>query len=554
MTGSAQSQLPTATKRKRPYTYKSRKQLSTPGPDGVPIELDRDSDEDYTQPRSPKRQKRAIQAKPSPVKGASPIDRKRLLTAVALVKNLCAATTMHADVRWDLVGLALRMNDHGASAENQHRSMPYYPPNINFVKAVEAQMQEPFLAALKKSEIPHVDLENLERSDWPGLLQWAEKHVVPLVPKKVLNSTKKAIAASQAEAKKAKARRSLINVEPVFPATYGLEGPNPSSDVDLNEDLIMAKSWIRANSATRDQVYDTVKATQKLSALGTPLVQAVQEMQQSNTIRQLKKGRQRPGRNFEITQHVWNQFSKWPGDADGAAYLRSLAETRASILQHFTENDELELAPGASEQESLIPNSLVAQGMVRMEVQLPPRNDDIDAPMPKLNAWSYGGPRHDTRKLERTMFDLPVVHSKAAGLSADHGLKLDVPIPSLPELVAGESLPRVPFWIDIHGNLIADIWEMVLSSIIYTLVKKPGITAKGVEKAHSNKLWAWEIELALEWMRKVGVAERFGAGKEAEGVWKGGWTVGEEWYGVFDAGGGGVDMGGLKLSPWGQSS
>ena len=538
---SGPSAASTAQKRKRAYTYKSRKQLSTFGPDGVPIELDRDSDDDYRQGSSPKKQRKQSQNQTSPAKSKHSIDRKKLSTAVALVRNLTGAICFSA-IRWDLVGRALKMSDNGAAADLQYRSLAHYGPYANFVTAVEQETQEPFLAALEKGELPHVDHVVLENTDWPGLLEWAEKHVTPLIDDEAVENAKmrkNKLAEAREKRKprqkaKEKTGRPISDTAAVFPATRHPDPVDSASGLDLNEDLIMVKSWIRANSATKDDNYDTAKATQQLTALGTPILKAVQEMQQTKTIRQLKQGRQRPGRNFEITQHVWNQFKKWPGEVEsGVSYLGNLAKARAKIVGHFAENDMLELKNGSSEQDALILNGLVAQGMLSMEIKLPPRNDDIDAPGSKLNAWSYCGYSHDTRRVEKSQFDFPVVYIKTATFSVDHGLKSDVRVPTLPPSTQGEALPRVPFWIDVHGNLIPEIWEIVISSTLYYLVRRPGVSAKGIEKAHGNKLWAWEIEVALEWMEKVGVAERFGAGSVVEGGWKGGWIAGDGWEGVL---------------------
>jgi hypothetical protein len=62
------------------------------------------------------------------------------------------------------------------------------------------------------------------------------------------------------------------------------------------------------------------------------------------------------------------------------------------------------------------------------------------------------------------------------------------------------------------------------------VVFRPGITAADIEEAHKGKIWAWEAELLMKWMEETGVAERVGPGEEVDGMWKGGWKVGEWWY------------------------
>jgi hypothetical protein len=74
--------------------------------------------------------------------------------------------------------------------------------------------------------------------------------------------------------------------------------------------------------------------------------------------------------------------------------------------------------------------------------------------------------------------------------------------------------------------------------VLNLIVFRPGISAADIEEAHKGKIWTWEIDLLLLWMEETGVAERTGPGREdGDGVWKGGWTVGEwgycagEWFG-----------------------
>ena len=86
---------------------------------------------------------------------------------------------------------------------------------------------------------------------------------------------------------------------------------------------------------------------------------------------------------------------------------------------------------------------------------------------------------------------------------------------------------------DIHDNFLPDIWDMVLHSVMHLLLFKPGSSVKAIERAHKSKLWAWEIEMVLGWMEKVGIAVRFGAGTEEDGGWTGGWRAGEWWYCAF---------------------
>jgi hypothetical protein len=100
-----------------------------------------------------------------------------------------------------------------------------------------------------------------------------------------------------------------------------------------------------------------------------------------------------------------------------------------------------------------------------------------------------------------------------------------------PRLYPNEDGYRIPLWVDIHDKLLPRMWEMAFRSVLNLIVFRPGISAADIEEAHKGKIWTWEIDLLLQWMEETGVAQRTGPGREdVDGVWKGGWTVGEWWY------------------------
>ena len=108
--------------------------------------------------------------------------------------------------------------------------------------------------------------------------------------------------------------------------------------------------------------------------------------------------------------------------------------------------------------------------------------------------------------------------------------KADVAVPTEPPALPGESDARIPIWIDVNGTVVEDVWKMVAESILHLLVHTPGCTAKSIERAHHTKLWEWEIDMVLKWMETVGLATRFGAGKEVGDACEGAWRASEWWY------------------------
>jgi hypothetical protein len=188
------------------------------------------------------------------------------------------------------------------------------------------------------------------------------------------------------------------------------------------------------------------------------------------------------------------------------------------------------LAYNAEDELYVVLTNMVGQGLLKIKSQLPERNDDIDAPFPKLTAWGYTDCNYNVRTFDKNRLRFSIIYEKTDKFTFEHGLKKDIPIPIHPPRLPDEDGDRTPLWVDIHDSLLPRMWEMVFRSVLNLVVFRPGINAVEIEEAHKSKIWTWEVELMMQWMEKTGVAERAGPGEEVDGMWKGGWKVGEWWY------------------------
>ncbi|KAI7055344.1 hypothetical protein KC352_g44601, partial [Hortaea werneckii] len=213
---------------------------------------------------------------------------------------------------------------------------------------------------------------------------------------------------------------------------------------------------------------------------------------------------------------------------------REVAATREAVLSCLENDDSYELDFHASDAETLVLTNLVAQGQLRVVSTLPERNDDFDAPWPKLTAWGLGDADslYNSHEFDISRSRFPVSYEKTPAFASGHGLTAQ-PVPMLPTAVDGEQGQRLPLWIDIHGNLVSRFWELTVHSVLHVIAYRTGVTSKGIEKAHEGKLWLWEIQMVMKWMEDVGIAMRFGPGKEKDGVWHGGWRASQWWYCAF---------------------
>ncbi|QIW95037.1 hypothetical protein AMS68_000555 [Peltaster fructicola] len=419
------------------------------------------------------------------------------------------------------------------------------------VRITMERIYEPLLAAYKNDEMPHIDFADLSKSDWAGVLDWFEREVdIPGAPEEHVSTIKLPRTMSKfheaysvtiepaiwEQAKEAwftspieKLRKDMAHEFVYGCALPGLRRPAST----FFDDKTVLKTWIRAIAATKAEIYNSERAAAKLGAFtDSEVAAACDELVAAKTIRHMNKGRQQPGRNFEIHDAHWAVFRRWPGRTVEWKYVRNLAIARQKVLRRFQATERAYMEFHSDDAEVAVLMNMVDQGLLRVFSELPERNDDFDAPFPKISAVGYSGYSYNAKTLDREKLRFPIIFERTDRFTVEHGLIGGVEIPLTPHVKDQDG--RIPFWIDIHGNLLPAIWDLVLRSVLHLVVFRPGCTARLMEVSHGHKFMAWEINLVLEWMEKSGIAFRSGAGKDTDGVWDGGWAVSEWWYCAFE--------------------
>lgn len=529
--------------------YASRKSKAVSFDDGA-----QDSDSDYVPGlASPDRRPTKIRADGKEIigrdrkSGAEFKDVQRLIVAVALVTTLCGGVRPDR-FPWNVVAHAMGFRYDAQFYRRRWDHFKRYRQHE--VDNLRKHVRDTLPAAYERDELPRIDFQTLSNTDWPSLVGWVEETVLPSVahPERPeipdLLQSREAIeeqfvVEEQAPTFRFNADEYFTNTTDMGRKHYALRYthgiPLPGSNTDEPDDMMVLKSWIRAISTTKQWNFNPEAAAAKIrgSFSSRILEKLTAEMVESRMLSQERKGRQLPGRNYVIHGDILAQFRRWPAKPEEHLYLRQVASAWAGINKHFETHDQLELVAEASDQEYMALTNMVSQGQIKALAMLPPRKDEFDAPFPKLSPWGYGGANYETKKVNPSVLKAPVVYVKTPIYQSHHGLKGNVPIPLQPPLRPGEKGLRVPFWVDIHGNLIEDVWDMVVRSVMNLIVFRSGSTASRMEESHNHKFWDWEIELVLDWMEKTGIATRCGAGGEKYGIWQGGWTTGEWWYCAF---------------------
>jgi transcription factor C subunit 3 len=466
------------------------------------------------------------------------VDFKRLALAVALARTICGGTGNLQVTNYDAVALALGSKHEVEDLKHYWQLPRKHGYDLAFAKRLQQAMYDPFLQAYENGELPRVEFNDLQNTEWAALLDWADAKVLPLFDGGALEQLPKERGELQAvlttllpSPEEVNSQDTLPNASNQLAAPVRQRGQNlvkVSSVLDQN--YVLEKSWIRAVMITKDEVYDENVAANKLSSvLPEVLEKATQEMLDTKTIKWKKVDRQQPGRSYMISPYTISQFERWPR-SHGSDFLSSLVTARTDFVGHFQQYDRLELSTDVTEAQLTVLTNMVSQGQLMMSPLLPKRNDDFDAPGPKWSKWCPLKGAYDEEQAALPPLDIKVVYKKTPLFTSDNGLKVDIPVPTDVPSFPGESGTRIPFWFDINGNVMVDMWSKVVESILHLLVNVPGCTAKSIERAHDSKLWEWEIDIVLEWMEAVGLAKQTGRGKDVHGSRKGGWRVSELWH------------------------
>lgn len=481
-------------------------------------------------------------------------DHDRLTKAIALVSAVAGGLSYRRN--WYIISHAFAYQFE--SEFLRHRWDKVRDQKEGLVKQMQAQIWEPFLDAYERGSLPAIDFEDLEGTDWPALMEWVEDEVltsstnyakpvpaisrVPNLPPTVhelqsdfmVTETMVDLNAGREEFFTAVVDKRRKDV-----AVTNLNGTSINvtssavADHDSNE---LLRSWARAVVLTDEKNYNSDEAHRKISQFGDAVLEStVRELCAEKILQQRKRGRRLPGRNLKLDDAAFLPvFKRW-SEKQGPEhqYLIRVAKRRADILEILRTQDHYELAYSAEDEIYAVLTNMVSQGLLKVKSLLPERNDNFDAPFPKLTVWGYSGYNYNVRTFDKTRLRFRIVYEKTDKFTFEHGLRNDVLVPLHPPQLPNEAGLRLPLWTDIHDRLLPRMWEMALRSVLYLIVFRPGMSASELEDTHKGKIWSWEIDLLLKWMEDTGLAERTGPGDEINGVWKGGWKATDWWYCAF---------------------
>ncbi|KAF9892497.1 RNA polymerase III transcription initiation factor complex subunit [Aspergillus nanangensis] len=459
---------------------------------------------------------------------------QKLMTAIAVVRTLAGGWEGKI-IDWTLIPYCFPDHDpsfiqeRGKTIASRHR--------LQLAK-MQSDFQARFIEAYSNEEVPPINYDDLESYDWEGLVDWATSELEVSSSEKLpdlpatrgqfdsIFELREEPAASLDELYQSAQnmtinRRRAAVAEMPFAVALSSKPSKPTPRKAELSRLSVAKTWVRANVVAVDETYRPGEARQILETVGNSVLEnALQSLITDRVISTNSKGREVPGRNYDITDHFLQTLGR--KRVIESSELRRAARFKTHTLDPaLRSKGKFDVDYAAEDGDIMVLINLFAEGRVSLRPRDPPRDK---------YGLTDGG--YLTRQMDRekVRFAIEVTPVKGKYISGDpiHQKTSSVPPPCPPKVAISETISvpeKIPLWFDIHGQFVKVLWDMAIAAVVGSIAVRPGITAPAVAGMLKPTMETWEVELLLEWMEEVGVTRQEGGGSGYSG-----WMVKEWWW------------------------
>lgn len=301
---------------------------------------------------------------------------------------------------------------------------------------------------------------------------------------------------------------------------------------------LKARSWIRANTATPQDRYDSNTAHEKLRTLGDPvLTKVVGEYVDRQMLRMRKLKRLLPGRNYTFTARLAKLYGRTFELSDFMAAIKIKKNMDAAFAQDNPEKRFYSISRAEPDGAIMAAMSLLSEGKVKFVPQVPSVNNEFGAPLPRLSVWGFmeGDYVHRGINRQRLFWDIHLVPTE----TYDYGNPLQpapvplgemgssvaawLPLPEPPLPGKQDINALLPIWSSMDGQKVTwPWWYRILNLVLQPLIFQPGAT---VEDIHANcdeyATEIFEIQLVLQWLESVNAVQKVTGGGyiTLPGIW-----------------------------------
>ena len=462
-------------------------------------------------------------------------DSRRLLFACIAVRVILNNT--ESNVNWALIQDVFDDHPNYDLPTFKARWNRMWNTHNDIVKRMEQDFQDAFADAYEKSLVPRLEIVHgncltyKDKSKWKKVVDWAVKSIPVFSDEIGLPATRDELGEGfQFKTEPEESQDTRDKMEHVHTThakreelAHGVRFHAPLAFRSRpTREIEVAKSWIRANCATSDQDYDAQAVNAKMQKLDQALVVSLtKEMHADRIIAHNFKLKNQATRNYHLSDQYNHIFNKRPLDA--ANFAEAIAFKAQLDKAFLSGNASFKVDPNITDGAAMAMTEMQGAGRIVVKPILPPINSTIGAPWPRLTVWGFNEGQYKLRNLDRKTFSWAVeivpTSQYVVGLPARKKAGRIEP-PRYPKRdVKGSE--RIPLWYDIQGNFIMKLWEGMVRSVIQNMALKAGSSAAVLAAPYRGLVWSWEVDLLVDWMIEVGVAERSESGgiRAAEWWW-----------------------------------
>ncbi|PGH10509.1 hypothetical protein AJ79_05437 [Helicocarpus griseus UAMH5409] len=455
---------------------------------------------------------------------------RKVTVAVVVVKALAGGLEGKL-IDWELVTLGFPNHDPKFIRDIGKAILPKYRLQM---QKMQSDFQDRFAEAYERDQVPPIDYNDLTLYDWPWIVEWANHQLegprsdslpslpatrqqfnslFDLRPEPVQNLDE--LYQHNAPATIPRKQALLANTNFVIPLSRN--GRKRERQLSGIERLNIAKTWVRANVITPEELYNPVEARRVLEYLGEELIgQAIQSLIIERVISMGNRGRVTPGRNYDVTEYFVHTFGR--KRATEASHLKRAVTFKTEILDtQLHLEGKCPVSYEAEDGDMIVLINLLAEGRIRVWPVNPPKDKY------GLTEGGYLTRLMDKGKLRFDIEVFPVPERYIYGNPVTLPQMIprgDLP-PDFPPSTGSPPLCKIPLWFDVHGNFVKMLWDLVVGGVVGYIAARPGLSTADISRIFEPHISEWEVTLALEWMQEAGVVERLGSA---------GWAVKEWWW------------------------
>lgn len=401
------------------------------------------------------------------------------------------------------------------------------------LQGMTGSFQSQFLSAYEEGKVDMI--EDPSTYDWGKLVRWALltcTYLEPPLPlaREVLDDCHFDLSSYDVLDRKIWYNTTLANInrdERFIKYTFGspLHGKRKLTTPGDDDDL-KARSLIRANISTPKELYDKALAHDKLRGLPEPVIgRSLNDLLQASLIKQRKIKRLLPGRNYHFSPGFAKNYRRTFELSDFITAVQ-LKKDLDTAFTNVDPDKRTYFASRAAENGTVMALiSLASEGKIKLVPQLPPINNDFNAPIPRISVWGFSEGDYQHRLMDRKRLFWPLAVEPTD--TYEYGNPL-CPIPPPPGLTEGSPIPwdplpepplpardqenttLLPIWSTIDGQtVIYPWWNRILSIVIQALLFQPSITAQEIfARCETYTTEIFELQLVLDWLVTANAAKR----------------------------------------------